>query len=123
MDRDMGRQPHWSTRWWILAVAGACGLAWTILIVVFLVLMLIRRVRSTRYFGFVSLLIVMLAAWSPLDLTFTSVPGGPKILTCCPGGIPYRDYRGTLEKARLGQCAFCSDIMGPNGIPRWYVVW
>jgi hypothetical protein len=67
---DIGRRTHWSTRWWILAVAGASGLAWTMLfpraigldlIVVFLVLVLMRRVRSTRYFGFVSLLTGMLA--------------------------------------------------------------
>jgi hypothetical protein len=132
MDRDLGKRPHWSTRWWILAGAGAFSLAWTVLfpriiglvlIVVFVLLMVIPRVRSTRYFGFCSLLLAMLAAWSPLDLTFTSVPGGPKILACCPGRIPYRDYQGTLAKARLGECAFCSDVMGPNGTPRWYVVW
>ena len=80
-------------------------------------------VRRIRYLCLGVLVIALAASWSPLDVTFHSVEGGPKILKCCPGA-PYSDgYRATLDLQKRGVCVFCSDLLPPNSIPRWYLAW
>jgi hypothetical protein len=59
--------------------------------------------------------------WLPFDVTRISAPDGPKFVRCCPG-TPYRDVEATVEKAKLGKCMFCSDVV--SGFePTYYLIW
>lgn len=123
--------PHWSTRPLTLIIGGLCALMWVFLFPRFLALLLlaaymiasmIPSIRRSRYVSLSFLMLALAAGWSPLDVAFTRVAHGPKILACCPGA-PYLDYENVLRRQQRGECMFCGDLAGPNGIPHWYLVW
>ena len=92
------------------------------LFVAFIVSALLPFIRRIPYVCVTLFALVLAASWSPLDVSFINVAGGPKILECCPGA-PYHDPDAVFEKQRHGECMFCSDLMPSNGNPRWYLVW
>lgn len=66
--------------------------------------------------------LLVVVPFQPVDLTFQGIPVPPRLLQCCPGSIPYRDYEGTIAKQAAGVCAFCSDLR--TGFePRWMLFW
>jgi hypothetical protein len=74
--------------------------------------------------------LLLLSAWialfvvtiQPFDVRLRTVPGGPRIITWCPGPVPYRDYRDALERDRRGECRFQTDIF--TGFDAtYYLVW
>ena len=83
---------------------------------------LMPPIRRIPYACVTFFALMLAASWSPLDVSFIKVTGGPKILECCPGA-PYQDPDAVVQKQRRGECMFCGDLMPPNGIPRWYLVW
>ena len=120
-------------RWRSIAasiIIGAVGMLWAlyslrigaILLAIALVAVLSFGSLSTRPW-----LIAVLAAlvlgfpFQPVDITFRSVPGGPKLLRCCPG-VPYSDYRAALRMDQAGVCAFCTDL-STGFDASWYWVW
>jgi hypothetical protein len=74
--------------------------------------------------------LLLVSAWialfvvtiQPLDVTLRTVPGGPHIITWCPGPVPYRDYRDALERDRRGECQIRTDLF--SGFEAtYYLVW
>jgi hypothetical protein len=128
-------QPHatrsWTTRAPALVSGALVGLLWILLLprrlalllfTVFLITALIQRLRGIPYLSVGVLAMSLLASWSPLDITFTAVAGGPKILRCCPGA-PYRDLDAARLRQKRGECLMCGDLVPPNGNPKWYFAW
>lgn len=63
---------------------------------------------------------IVLSAFSPVGMTWTVFPGGPRLVRCCPG-IPVH-YAEAAEAQRLGKCVVCSDVV--SGFePGRYLVW
>ena len=69
--------------------------------------------------AWIALLIVTI---QPFDVTLRTAPGGPHIITWCPGTVPYRDYRDALERDRRGECRFRTDLFA-GFEATYYLVW
>ena len=126
-----GRRQQWSTRWPVLLISGVLGLMYLfalprllalLMFGLFILSALVPRIRQIPYACLGVLALALLGSWSPFDITFTHALGGPKILRCCPGA-PYRDLGAAQKRQRRGECALCSDLVGPNGLPHLYLVW
>jgi hypothetical protein len=65
---------------------------------------------------------VFVTTIQPFDVTLRTVPGGPHIITWCPGSVPYRDYRDALERDRRGECRFRTDLFAGYEAT-YYLVW
>jgi hypothetical protein len=103
---------------WLLVLPRFLSL---LLFATFIVSALLPPTRRIPYVCVTLFALTLAASWSPLDVSFLKVAGGPKILECCPGA-PYRDPGEAAQKQSRGECMFCGDLMPPNGIPRWYLV-
>jgi hypothetical protein len=108
-----------SLAWIVLAGSTLLSLA---LYAVFLVAVVIPRVRRRVAIPITVLGLSLAACWSPVDVTLLNVDGPPKLVKCCPG-TPYRDYRAVLERQAKGECKFCSDLVGFIEPPTWFLVW
>lgn len=92
-----------------------------ILTVIFCVCIFSFSNRKKHLITGITALLAFIIPFQPYAISFVSIDGGPKILSCCPG-TPYRDYTGTLEKQKAGECKLCSDIT--TGFdPEYYLVW
>jgi hypothetical protein len=80
-------------------------------ILITLIVVLSRRSLRSRTWLLVSVWIaVFVLTIQPFDVTLRSVPGRPRIITWCPGPVPYRNYRDALERDRRGECRFQTDL-------------
>ena len=88
-----------------------------------LVVILSRHSLRSRPWLIVSAWIALLVVTiQPFDVTLRTVPGGPHIVTWCPGPVPYRDYRDALERDRRGECRFRTDLFA-GFEATYYLVW
>jgi len=104
---------------WLLVLPRVLSL---LLFAAFIVAALLSPIRRIPYVCVTLFALTFAASWLPFDVSFLKVAGGPKILECCPGA-PYQDPDAVAQKKSRGECVFCGDLMPPNGIPRWYLVW
>ena len=92
-------------------------------ILMVLVVILSRRSLRSRPLLLVSAWIALFVVTiQPFDVTLRTVPGGPHIITWCPGPVPYRDYRDALERDRRGECRFRTDLF-VGFEATYYLVW
>ena len=80
-----------------------------ILIALFVILSR-RSLRSRLRLHLSAWIALFVMTIQPFDATLRAVPGGPHIITWCPGPVPYRDYRDALERDRRGECRFRTDL-------------
>jgi hypothetical protein len=104
---------------WLL---GSNRLIAHLLFLLALALLLVPTIRRYKCLNFGILGVALLASWSPIDLTFVDVDGAPNLVRCCPGA-PYLDPRQAVSRQQAGECRLCTDIVGPTGLPKWYLVW
>ena len=94
------------------------------LLVMLLVILIIRPLRRRRVLVAGTWIAFLAATILPFDVTLRSAPGRPHFVSCCPGQIPYRDHRDTVERDRRGECRFCTDLFtGAVVGPRYWLVW
>ncbi len=80
-------------------------------VLIALIVILSRRSLRSRPLLLGSAWIALLATTiQPFDVTLRTVPGGPRIITWCPGPVPYRNYRDAIERDRRGECLFQTDL-------------
>ena len=80
-----------------------------ILIALFVILSR-RSLRSRLRLHVSAWIALFVMTIQPFDVTLRTVPGGPHIVTWCPGSVPHRDYRDALERDRRGECRFRTDL-------------
>jgi len=92
------------------------------IIIALLIILSRRSLRSRPWVLLSASAAVFVATIQPFDLTLRTVPGGPHIITWCPGSVPYQDYRDALERDRRGECRFRTDLFAGYEAT-YYLVW
>ncbi|WP_131798488.1 hypothetical protein [Acidovorax sp. GW101-3H11] len=67
--------------------------------------------------------LVALAPFSPIGITLSHSPAGPKLVECCPDRFLSPEHnQSAKESAKRGECHLCSDVV--TGFePKRYIVW
>jgi hypothetical protein len=92
-------------------------------VLIFLVIVLSRSSLRARSWLLAGVWIVFFAATiQPFDVTLRAVPVGPRIITWCPGPVPYANYRDVLERDRRGECRFRTDLFVGHQAT-YFLVW
>jgi hypothetical protein len=114
----------------VWSLLGLVALVWTLYTLrlgavlaalLFIGALAIPALRQRRWLLAVLIAVVVLYPLQPVDITFRSTVGLPKLVRCCPGA-PYRNLEATRAMDRAGACLFCSDI-GSGFDASWFLVW
>ena len=82
------------------------------------------RLRREFWPSLVVIAALLVSAWSPLDITFVRTALPPHLVHCCPGpDATWQDYHRRIAQQSVGSCYACSDLAGPAGSAKWYLVW